>query len=194
MATVDLGVNLRHHRRVVDRTESLAALLESLSAAAQRRGLNDARWAAEAGLPKETLSRLRRRTDCDFATLRALATAAAVRFDVVPLPGISTTPDGHMPLRVDREYESRLLRLCASGSRDPEAWRALGPPYFMAGLAVMLASSHQSERNGLLALAEKLHPGSSTPDVFRMWLERSPVRPSRFLPMLRTEVAALHAA
>ncbi len=179
---------------MVDRTESLPALLALLSAAAQRRGLNDAQWAAEAGVPKETLSRLRRRKDCDFATLCALAAAAAVRFDVVPLYAIPTTPDGHMPLRMDREYEAHLLRLCASGSRNPDAWCALGPRYFMAGLAVMLASSHENDRNGLLALAEMLHPGSSTPDVFRIWLECSPVRPSRFLPMLRAETAALHAA
>jgi hypothetical protein len=55
----------------------------------------------------------------------------------------------------------------------------------MAGLAVMLASSNQDERTALLALGESLHPGSSNPEVFQKWLDRSPIRPSRFLPMLR---------
>ena len=36
-----------------------------------------------------------------------------------------------------------------------------------------------------LRLAEVLHPGVSTPEVFALWLENSPVRPSRFLPMAR---------
>jgi len=62
----------------------------------------------------------------------------------------------------------------------------------MAGLAVMLASDPHFDRRGLLELAELLHPGSSEPAVFERWLARSPVRPSRFLPMLRQQ--APHAA
>jgi hypothetical protein len=182
---VDLEVNLRDDRAMSNEEDSLDQVLASLSTAAHRLGLNDAQWAAKAGLPKETLSRLRRRSDCDFATLRALARAADARVDVVPLAVVRTTPDGHMPLRVDRDDESALLRLCASGERGAGAWRSLGPAYFMAGLAVMLASSNQDERTALLALGESLHPGSSNPEVFQKWLDRSPIRPSRFLPMLR---------
>jgi hypothetical protein len=56
----------------------------------------------------------------------------------------------------------------------------------MAGLAVMVASVSEPEfdRRSLLELAEALHAGSSQVGVFGMWLERSPIRPSRFLPML----------
>jgi hypothetical protein len=60
--------------------------------------------------------------------------------------------------------------------------------FFMAGLAVMRASVPELDRRGLLSLAELLHPGSSEPVVFEQWLKRSPVRPSRFLPMLAMEM------
>jgi hypothetical protein len=51
----------------------------------------------------------------------------------------------------------------------------------------MLASVAGYDRRGLLALAEDLHPGSSEPAVFTRWLARSPLRPSRFLPLLNME-------
>ena len=51
----------------------------------------------------------------------------------------------------------------------------------------MLASVDGYDRNGLLAFAEKLHPGSSEPAVFTRWLEGSPLRPSRFLPLVEIE-------
>ena len=95
--------------------------------------------------------------------------------------------DEHFPQRIDREYEEHLLALCASGDLEPRAWRALGPAFFMAGVAVMLASVSGFDRRRLLALAETLHPGSSLPEVFAIWLARGPVRPSRFLPMLAGE-------
>jgi len=72
------------------------------------------------------------------------------------------------------------------------AWAAAGPAFFMAGLAVMLASNADADRRGLLALAERLHPGASEVPVFARWLKRSPLRPSRFLPMLAMEIT--HAA
>jgi hypothetical protein len=62
----------------------------------------------------------------------------------------------------------------------------------MAGLAVMLASSPEADRRALLNLAETLHPGATELSVFGTWLRRSPVRPSRFLPMLAMELK--HAA
>jgi hypothetical protein len=93
---------------------------------------------------------------------------------------------------VSRDYEERLLELCASRGLDPKRWAERGPRFFMAGLAVMLASVPELDRRGLLALAEQLHPGASEPAVFAKWLERSPVRPSRFLPMLAMELK--HAA
>lgn len=99
---------------------------------------------------------------------------------------------GEFPERLDRDYEARLLALTAVGARDVEAWRAVGPPFFMAGLAVMLASVHGENRRELLDLAEALYPGASRPEAFRYWLRYSPVRPSRFLPMYGME--SRHAA
>ena len=168
-------------------TNDLDDLVAGMTDLARGRGLNDSQWAAASGLPKETLSRLRRRTNCDLATLVALANAAGARLCVMPGAPVDTTPDGHFPDRVDRDYESRLLKLAASGNCDAAAWHALGPAFFMAGLAVMLASRRGADRGALMTLADKLHPGMSHPDVFDAWLARSPLKPSRFLPMLRAE-------
>jgi hypothetical protein len=103
-----------------------------------------------------------------------------------------TTADGHFPNELSREYEDRLLTLCASRRLDAAEWAAAGPAFFMAGLAVMLASSADADRRALLALAENLHPGATEVPVFARWLRRSPLRPSRFLPMLA--MAKKHAA
>jgi hypothetical protein len=67
----------------------------------------------------------------------------------------------------------------------------------MAGLAVMLAGSPGRDRSALLELAERLHPGASEPAVFARWLERNPLRPSRFLPLVKAhsrKVRTRHAA
>ena len=88
---------------------------------------------------------------------------------------------------MDRATEARLLRLAASEAADVAEWNAAGPPAFMAGLAVMLASERGPSRRRWLDLAERLEPGSSRPESFGLWLERSPLRPSRFLPMLDAE-------
>ena len=104
----------------------------------------------------------------------------------------ATTPDGHFPRDLARDYEQQLLALCASRNLDPAAWVAAGPAFFMAGLAVMLASNSDADRRGLLGLAEALHPGATEVSVFARWLNRSPLRPSRFLPMLAMETR--HAA
>lgn len=163
----------------------LASILLELTACARARGMNDAQWCRVAEVRKETLSRLRKRENCDLGTLAALAAAVDARLHVVSQALVAVTEDGHFPAQVNREYEERLLDLVASGSFDPRAWRAAGPAFFMAGLAVMAASTSGFDRRHLLAVAEALHPGSSHPDVFALWLERSPVRPSRFLPVLR---------
>jgi hypothetical protein len=156
------------------------------------RGLTDTEWAARAGLRKETLSRLRRRSSCDFATLEALARAVGFRLTATDVSGPPLSPDGHFPRSVDREYEERLGQLCVARSLEPGRWASLGPKFFMAGLAVMLASVPEFDRRALLNLAESLHPGASEPEVFARWLQRSPIRPSRFLPMLEAELR--HAA
>lgn len=98
-------------------------------------------------------------------------------------------PEGEMPPRLTRDAEARLLDFCAALHLDAEAWRAQGPPYFMAGVAALLASLRGLPREALLDLAERLHPGMSRQEVFARWLERSPLRAARFVPMLRQRLA-----
>ena len=93
--------------------------------------------------------------------------------------------DMQLPELIDRDYEERLVELAVSGALDLERWAACGPRFFMAGLAVMLASEHGFDRRGLLELAERLHTGASETEVFQRWLVASPVKPSRFLPLVR---------
>jgi hypothetical protein len=172
-------------------------LVTTLTAHARDQGLTDTAWASRAGLRKETLSRLRNRATCDFATLESLAAAVGSRVDLHRGTAPDLTSDGHFPANVDRELEQKLVCLCAHGETEPDAWRRLGPAFFMAGLAVMCAGSPGHDRSVLLHLAERLHPGASEPSVFARWLERSPVRPTRFLPALAAHSRlgrAAHAA
>lgn len=170
----------------------LSPVVVELTRQARARGLTDTAWAAQAGLRKETLSRLRRRSSCDFDTLAALATAVDAQVGVLSTHVPNVTPDGHFVSKIDRDYEELLVELAASRSLQVERWMNLGPHFFMAGLAVMLASVRELDRRGLLELAEKLHPGASEPEVFARWLAASPLRPARFLPMLDARLQ--HAA
>lgn len=165
-------------------TDNLDQVIGDLTRAARAAGLNDTQWAARAGLRKETLSRLRHRGACNVSTLQVLAGALGMRLDVTRLTAARLTTDGHFPTALYREDEERLLELCAARSLSPRRWAAAGPGFFMAGVAVMLASVRGFDRTGLLALAEHLHPGTSRPEVFAIWLQRTPLSPSRFLPML----------
>jgi hypothetical protein len=181
----------------MSKSTTLGELLATLTRDARRAGFTDTAWAGRAGLRKESLSRLRRRDTCDFATLHALAVAVDARVDVRPAQTAGLSSDGHLPAVVNRHLEERLVDLCAGDETDPKRWTELGPPFFMAGLAVMLAGAPGHDRSGLLELAERLHPGASEPAVFARWLERSPVRPSRFLPMVKAHLRqerARHAA
>lgn len=166
----------------------LQAALQDLTTRARDRGLTDTAWAKQADVRKETLSRLRGKASCDFATLGALASAVGVRV-VIAEPAVASAANRHFPAGIDREHEQRLLNLCASRSLDPDRWEQLGPGFFMAGLAVMLADTPHFNRRSLLALAETLHPGATEPAVFARWLDASPLRPSRFLPMLGVVVS-----
>lgn len=169
-------------------TTMLPEILAALTRQARALGLTDTAWANRAHLCKETLSRLRRRQTCDFASLGALAQAVGARLGMLDMQVPVTTPDGHFPAELDRDYEDRLVALCASGNLDPHCWASAGPRFFMAGVAVMLASTDGRDRRRLLALAERLHPGASEPAVFNRWLERSALRPTRFLPLLDARV------
>jgi hypothetical protein len=162
-------------------TRGPARLVAQMAPAAKARFLTDAAWAHASGLPKETLARLKSQRSCDLRTLGALARSAGYTLVAVPLAG----EEEHHVERFTRDYEDKLLDLSASGNVDPVTWRAYGSGFFMGGLAVMLASARGFERERYLRLAEALHAGVSTPEVFAQWLKKSPVRPSRFLPMAR---------
>lgn len=155
-----------------------ADFLDQLRPAATRHFGNDRRWAEACNLPPETLSRLRTRESCDLRTLAALAAAVGYTLAVAPRADEQDAPYG-------RAREEELLDLCASGSHDAPTWRQHGDGFFMGGLAAMLASVREFDRRTYLALAEDLHPGVTQPEVFELWLQRCPVRPARFLPMLK---------
>ena len=90
---------------------------------------------------------------------------------------------------LDRAAEERLVRMAASGDLRPSRWRRAGPAELLAGVATMLASQPEFDRVKLLALAEGLSPGMSSPEVFARWLGHAPVRAARLLPMVRAELA-----
>jgi hypothetical protein len=178
--------------RLMLEATALQDALGVLTRQARARGMTDTQWAVRAGVRKETLSRLRRRRSCDFETLRLLGQAVGARVGVLEIQVPDSTPDGHLPVSVDRDYEEKLVDLCASRDLDPARWAGAGPRFFMAGLAVMMASTGDADRRGLLALADWLHPGASEVAVFNQWLHRSPVRPERFLPLIDARLE--HAA
>lgn len=165
----------------------LPVLLSALRAFAREAGWSDAEWARRSGLPKETLCRLRSRSTCDFATLDALAHAVGAGF-VVTTRGSRATADGLWPAVVDRPLEARLIAVLGAHSTRTDDWRPLGPPFFLAGLAVTLASVAGLGRQTYLDLAEALYPGATEPRVFAKWLKETPLPPARFLPMLEVEL------
>ena len=165
-------------------TGQLQPLLSFLTSLARQLKLTDSEWARRAGLRKETLSRLRRRESCDFASLYALGEVVGGRVGVLDKRRPGTTADGLFPASLDRDYEEQLLELCAARDLNTDRWASSGPRYFVAGLAVMVAAVDGFDRPQLLALAEQLHPGAREPVTLVRWLKDSPVRLSRFMPML----------
>lgn len=161
-------------------------LFDSLRALARQRFTSDAQWARASGVPAETLSRLGKRLTCDVRTLWALADGAGCTLVAVPA---TTQNDASDQQTLDRDYESALLDLCASGNKDTAHWRAQGDGFLMGGLATLLAGADGFDRTQYLRLAESLHVGVTTPEVFALWLTRSPIRPARFLPLLRARIA-----
>lgn len=172
------------------KSSNMGSVLEQLQRAARAQRLTDTEWAARAGIRKETLSRLRGRPSCDFSTLDALARAIGSSIGVVEVRGLDSIQDGRFPAAFERDYEEQLLALCQSRNLDAAIWAGMGPKFFMAGIAVMLASTPEFDRPALLDLAEQLHAGSSHVTVFALWLQGSPLRPSRFLPMLHVNSRA----
>lgn len=107
------------------------------------------------------------------------ASAARRAAKAAPLPG-----------SLSRAGEERLLQLVASGDLRPSRWRRAGDPRLLAGLAILLGSVDLGNRERLMALAEQLSPGMTTLERANAWLERSPLRPDRFLPLLRARLAS----
>lgn len=83
-----------------------------------------------------------------------------------------------------RRDEERLVELCASKDFRPSRWMRAGDPRTLAGIVTMLASHKEFDRSRMLALAERLHPGSTTPAEFGRWLAHTPVQAARLLPMI----------
>lgn len=114
---------------------------------------------------------------------------------LVPPTGAETRPGKaraarRKPPRWSRRHEERVLELCASRDYRPSRWLRAGDPRALAGVAAMLASQDGFDRARMLALAERLQPGMSTPQGFGRWLERTPVQAARFLPLLRARMRA----
>lgn len=86
---------------------------------------------------------------------------------------------------MDRALEAELVDLIRSGSTRPDDWRRTAAAFFMAGLAVALASAPEFDRQAYLDLAEALHPGATEQRVFDRWLKETPWKPSRFMAQLR---------
>jgi hypothetical protein len=173
-------------------TNSVQTLLRALSGAARDAGWSDAEWARRSGLPKETLCRLRSRANCDVATLAALSNALGKQLTAGDPSVGRTHASGLWPTVVDRRFEARLIDLLHSRSTDETEWRELGPGFFLAGLAIMLASVPGFDRPRYVDLAESLHPGASEPRVFEKWLADTPLAPARLLPMVQRQLN--HAA
>ena len=177
-------------------TRVLPYLLDQLESAAKKKGMSAREWATAADVRPETISRLRKRGDCDLSTLAALAHAAGMQLTARAEPAepaaLAASLASHVPQRYGRDEEEQLLQLCSAANPDLNAWRVAGPSFFMAGLATMLAGARGFERKAYLDLAEALHPGATTPEALSRWFSISPVKPSRFLPML--QVRRAHAA
>jgi hypothetical protein len=175
------------YRSIINNANMLHDLLQTMTARVRERGWTDRRWALTAKLRPETLSRVRHRGSCDVATLDALARACGLEL-LTRDPAVAVVADASelFPAQFDRALEERLLALCVGGDVDPAHWRTLGPGFFVAGLAAMLSCFDDLDPDDRYAkLAEVLHPGVLSVSAFRLWLQRSPVKASRFLPMLR---------
>ena len=147
--------------------------------------------------PMETVDATRLKNRLGEVLARAaLAPVAIARHGrvvawLVPPPGAKArTAKKHRAPRWTRRDEERVVELCARGDYRPSRWLRAGDPRLLAGVAVMLASEDgfARMRMRLLALAERLHPGMSTPGEFGRWLAHTPVHAARFLPLLRQRV------
>ena len=94
-------------------------LIEPIAAAARARGLSMRQVALQAGVRPETVSRIRRRANCDYDTLARLAAAAGLEIGMRPAGAAAgAPPDSHLLQKArrgeaqerQRAYEARLAR------------------------------------------------------------------------------------
>ena len=85
-----------------------------------------------------------------------------------------------------REQESAMLKLCVAAP-NVKKWKRAGPPWLMAGMAMMLSSSRYFDRARYVALAERLDPSVCTKAGLERWLERTPFKPCRFMPQVKRQ-------
>src|ERR1700736_4913061 len=111
---------------------------------------------------------------------------------LIPVPArpqrASPTRSARRETGWSRLDEERVLEICAKGDFRPSRWLRAGDPRQLAGVAVVLASQENFDRPRILALAERLHPGMSTPAGFSRWLSSSPSQAACFLPMLHARM------
>jgi antitoxin (DNA-binding transcriptional repressor) of toxin-antitoxin stability system len=115
---------------------------------------------------------------------------------LVPPPGLKgrIASGAARPRRWTRREEERVVELCARRDFRPSRWLRAGEPRLLAGVAAMLASHPSFDRTRMLALAERLDPGMSTPGKLGRWLAGSPVLAARLMPMLEARLQERRAA
>lgn len=84
----------------------------------------------------------------------------------------------------DRRTEERAVDLAAGGDFRPSRWLRAGDARLLAGICVILASHHRFDRTRMLALAERLCPGMSSPAMFGRWLKVTPLHAERLVALL----------
>jgi len=88
----------------------------------------------------------------------------------------------------DRRTEERAVELASSGDFRPSRWLRAGAPELLAGICLILASHRRFDRTRMLALAERLHPGMSSPAMFGRWLKATPLHAERFVALLEARL------
>ena len=90
----------------------------------------------------------------------------------------------------NRRNEERVIDLCVNGDFRLSRWLRAGDSRTLSGVAAILASVEGFDRTRMLALAERLSPGMTSPRGFNQWLRGTPVQAGRFVSMLRARIEA----
>ena len=90
----------------------------------------------------------------------------------------------------NRRNEERVIDLCVNADFRLSRWLRAGDSRTLSGVAAILASVEGFDRTRMLALAERLSPGMTSPRGFNQWLRGTPVQAGRFVSMLRARIEA----